>query len=311
MLSSACGMLLRRVVLDRARVAAPLARELRRRGVGASGGALPASRRSASASVEAPAGGAGGAASPLSSLSQRDADEGGVTAEERAAAAAELAALAAGGDEEEEEEEEEESNTWVIDTPRGRKELVLQGGVMLEPDVAERLQCRDNAKISSSEFVKSSVTWRDCPPPKFPEFAFIGRSNVGKSSLINCLTARKSLAMVSKTPGARSAAQPAKPPQPPPQTLNPLTHMWLHAHPHTHTHRQDADHQPLQGDQRQLRALVPGGPAGLRLRARSRRAEEQLDGFHDGLFSEARVAGERDAAGGRLHPAAGHRPGGC
>ena len=40
-----------------------------------------------------------------------------------------------------------------------------------------------------------------CPPPDRPEFAFIGRSNVGKSSLINLITNRKELAKVSKTPG--------------------------------------------------------------------------------------------------------------
>lgn len=40
-----------------------------------------------------------------------------------------------------------------------------------------------------------------CPPPRYPEFAVIGRSNVGKSSLINMLTSRKDLALVSKQPG--------------------------------------------------------------------------------------------------------------
>lgn len=58
-----------------------------------------------------------------------------------------------------------------------------------------------NSQIKSAEFVKSSVEVSQCPPPKFPEFAVIGRSNVGKSSLINLLTNRKSLAMVSKQPG--------------------------------------------------------------------------------------------------------------
>ncbi len=193
-------MLLRRALLDRARVAAPLARELRRRGF--AGVAQPAPRRAAaSVTVQTPAGGAG-AAPPRAGLAA-DAAAVGVTQQELAAAAAELAALAAGGEDgEEEEAEEQDGNVWVLDTPRGRKELIMQGGVMLEPAVAEQLRCRDNAKITSSEFVKSSVNWHDCPPPKYPEFAFIGRSNVGKSSLINCLTARKSLAKVSNTPGA-------------------------------------------------------------------------------------------------------------
>jgi polynucleotide 5'-kinase involved in rRNA processing len=59
-----------------------------------------------------------------------------------------------------------------------------------------------NSQIKSAEFVKSSVEVSQCPPPKYAEFAVIGRSNVGKSSLINLLTNRKSLAMVSKQPGA-------------------------------------------------------------------------------------------------------------
>lgn len=56
-------------------------------------------------------------------------------------------------------------------------------------------------KIKSAEFVKSSAKDNDCPEEKFPEYAFIGRSNVGKSSLINLLTERKKLAKTSSTPG--------------------------------------------------------------------------------------------------------------
>ena len=56
-------------------------------------------------------------------------------------------------------------------------------------------------KIKRSEFVKSSSSIEQCPPPKKPEFAFIGRSNVGKSSLINMLTGRKQLAKTSSKPG--------------------------------------------------------------------------------------------------------------
>lgn len=47
----------------------------------------------------------------------------------------------------------------------------------------------------------SNTDWRKCPKPVLPEYAFIGRSNVGKSSLINMLAQRKSLAKVSSTPG--------------------------------------------------------------------------------------------------------------
>lgn len=51
------------------------------------------------------------------------------------------------------------------------------------------------------EFVKSAPKWSDCPEPNQPEYAFIGRSNVGKSSLINMLANRKDLAKTSGTPG--------------------------------------------------------------------------------------------------------------
>ena len=56
-------------------------------------------------------------------------------------------------------------------------------------------------EITSAEFVISNTDVRKCPTGVFPEYAFIGRSNVGKSSLINMLTARKGLAMTSATPG--------------------------------------------------------------------------------------------------------------
>lgn len=56
-------------------------------------------------------------------------------------------------------------------------------------------------KITSAEFLISSTDWQKCPPPRKPEFAFIGRSNVGKSSLINLLVERRNLAKTSSTPG--------------------------------------------------------------------------------------------------------------
>lgn len=55
--------------------------------------------------------------------------------------------------------------------------------------------------IKSAEFVISNSDVRKCPLDGKPEYAFIGRSNVGKSSLINMLTGRRKLAMTSATPG--------------------------------------------------------------------------------------------------------------
>ena len=56
-------------------------------------------------------------------------------------------------------------------------------------------------EINSAEFIISNTDIEKCPTPNKPEFAFIGRSNVGKSSLINMLTGRKELAKISSTPG--------------------------------------------------------------------------------------------------------------
>jgi len=56
-------------------------------------------------------------------------------------------------------------------------------------------------KIKSAEFERSAPDLESCPKSPLPEFAFIGRSNVGKSSLINMLCERRDLAKVSVTPG--------------------------------------------------------------------------------------------------------------
>jgi len=56
-------------------------------------------------------------------------------------------------------------------------------------------------EIKSAEFIISNTDVKKCPPGDLPEYAFIGRSNVGKSSLINMLTNVKGLAMTSATPG--------------------------------------------------------------------------------------------------------------
>ena len=56
-------------------------------------------------------------------------------------------------------------------------------------------------KITSATFAGSSARTAGKPARRLPEFAFIGRSNVGKSSLINMLTGQRKLAMISQTPG--------------------------------------------------------------------------------------------------------------
>jgi len=56
-------------------------------------------------------------------------------------------------------------------------------------------------QLTSVAFVKSSPNVAQCPPADKPEYAFVGRSNVGKSSLLNCLVDRRSLAKTSGQPG--------------------------------------------------------------------------------------------------------------
>lgn len=56
-------------------------------------------------------------------------------------------------------------------------------------------------EIKSAEFVISNTEVKKCPESNLPEYAFIGRSNVGKSSLINMITQKKGLAMTSQMPG--------------------------------------------------------------------------------------------------------------
>lgn len=56
-------------------------------------------------------------------------------------------------------------------------------------------------EIKNAEFICSNTEWKKCPNPNKPEYAFIGRSNVGKSSLINSITNHKSLAKTSGKPG--------------------------------------------------------------------------------------------------------------
>ena len=56
-------------------------------------------------------------------------------------------------------------------------------------------------EITKASFICSNTEWEKCPKPHLPEYAFIGRSNVGKSSLINCITKSNKLAKTSGKPG--------------------------------------------------------------------------------------------------------------
>lgn len=58
-----------------------------------------------------------------------------------------------------------------------------------------------NSRVKKAEYLRSSIRTADCPKDKKHEFAVIGRSNVGKSSLINSLAESKGLARTSKSPG--------------------------------------------------------------------------------------------------------------
>ena len=56
-------------------------------------------------------------------------------------------------------------------------------------------------KVTKTEFVRSVFSPEDFPKDQFPQIAFAGRSNVGKSSMINCLLQQKNLARISSQPG--------------------------------------------------------------------------------------------------------------
>lgn len=82
-----------------------------------------------------------------------------------------------------------------VDPDEVTEDMVLPGSnIVIGPYAGE-------AKIKQVEFVKSSGRAKDCPKDDRPEFAILGRSNVGKSSLINSLVRKKEVALTSKKPG--------------------------------------------------------------------------------------------------------------
>jgi hypothetical protein len=131
-----------------------------------------------------------------------------------------------GEEEEEEEEEEEDDDDAGMNAGRmasdeeaevdrememfeGMEIFVPPGAKISEEKPLRRLPCSNiclgpyarDSRVKQAEFVKSSGGVDECPDTGLPEFAVIGRSNVGKSSLVNALVQRKSLAQTSKKPG--------------------------------------------------------------------------------------------------------------
>jgi GTP-binding protein len=80
-----------------------------------------------------------------------------------------------------------------------------QGEILEEEELFPVIQLElpppTHTKVKTATYLSSCIRHEECPPPKYPEFAVIGRSNVGKSSLINMITNSKKLAHVSKEPG--------------------------------------------------------------------------------------------------------------
>lgn len=82
-----------------------------------------------------------------------------------------------------------------VDPDEVTQDMVLPGSnIVIGPYAGD-------AKIKEVVFVKSSSRAQDCPKHDRPEFAILGRSNVGKSSLINALVRKKDVALTSKKPG--------------------------------------------------------------------------------------------------------------
>lgn len=84
------------------------------------------------------------------------------------------------------------------DVPRNSSDIGVR--VLKGSNIVLSRYARD-AQVAEAEFVKSSVRTEDCPSDGLPEFAIVGRSNVGKSSLLNSLVRRRKLALTSKKPG--------------------------------------------------------------------------------------------------------------
>lgn len=82
-----------------------------------------------------------------------------------------------------------------VDPDEVTEDMVLPGSnIVIGP-------CAGESRIKEVEFVKSSGKAKECPKDHRPEFAILGRSNVGKSSLINALVRKKEVALTSKKPG--------------------------------------------------------------------------------------------------------------
>lgn len=103
-----------------------------------------------------------------------------------------------------EEDEEEQPSIESLESlfiPPGVDASELQRAKRLQGSNIVLSPYAKDGQIKKAEYIKSSTSVEDCPTDGYPEFALVGRSNVGKSSLVNSLVKRKQLAMTSKKPG--------------------------------------------------------------------------------------------------------------
>jgi GTP-binding protein len=168
-------------------------------------------------------------------------------------------------------------------------------------------------KIRSAEFILSAVYKKDYPKPRLTEFAFVGRSNVGKSSLINTLLNRKRLVKTSSTPGRTQTINffringafffvdlPgygfAKVPRDVHREFGPMVERYLEKNRHLAcvVHILDARHAPTQGDKTMREYLLYHEIPVLTVVTKSDKLSRQKRRGHTGKIRRALHIGEKE-----------------